>query len=291
MTDQTISLEVLLASVNDLPPLPQAAMKVLHLIEDPDSTMRQMAEVLSLDEALLGRVMRWANSPYYAGLSKVRTTEQAMMRLGLSTLRQLILATSTINLLGRPVHGYAMVRGELWRHSIAVASGSRIVMARQHRRLADQAYVVGLLHDVGKLVFDEFIQQSDFWAQYRPENGDQQAASFDEIEGEILGIDHAELGAEAARMWNLPEELANAIRYHHNPSAAVGDARLLAAAVHIADAAALMAGLGLGVDGLEYRLSGEALDAAGWSREDMENLMTEEYRALSQAEEFIYGEG
>jgi len=290
MTERTVSLEVLLASINDLPPLPQAAMKVLHLIEDPESTMRQLAEVLSLDEALLGRVLTWANSPYYAGLSKVRTTEQAMMRLGLSTLRQLVLASSAASLLGRPLRGYAMVRGELWRHSIAVASGARIVMTHQHRAMGDRAYVAGLLHDVGKLVFDEYVQQTDFWMRREPVDGAPQKPSFDEIEAELLGIDHAELGAEAARCWNLPDDLVDAIRYHHNPPGAAGDAFLLASAVHVADAAALMAGLGLGVDGLEYRLNGAALDAVGWTQEDMEDLMTEEHRALSWAEEFIFRE-
>lgn len=287
MTDRKVYLQQLLDSVQDLPPLPQAAMKILHLIEDPDSTMAQLAQVLRLDEALLGRVLTWANSPFYGGLSKVHTAEQAMMRLGMSTLRQLVLTTSTINLLGRPLRGYAMIRGELWRHSIAVAAGARHVMAQHSRNMQDQAYVAGLLHDVGKLVFDAFVQQTDFW-DLSEQNGDgRDGPSFDEIEADLLGMDHAQLGAEVGRRWNLPDDLVEAIAYHHEPSRASADGKLLAAAVHVADAAALMAGLGLGIDGLDYWLDVAALEAIGWAPVDMETLMTEEYRAVSWAEEFM----
>ncbi len=287
MTDRKVDLQQLLDSVQDLPPLPQAAMKILHLIEDPDSTMTQLAQVLRLDEALLGRVLTWANSPFYGGISKVHTAEQAMMRLGMSTLRQLVLATSTTNLLGRPLRGYAMIRGELWRHSIAVASGARLVMAQNHRDLQDQAYVAGLLHDVGKLVFDTFVQQTDFCDLPEQNNGGQDGPSFDEIESDLLGMDHAQLGAEVGRRWNLPDDLVEAIAYHHDPSRASADGKLVAAAVHVADAAALMAGLGLGIDGLDYRLDVAALEAIGWAPADMETLMTEEYHAVSWAEEFM----
>ncbi len=286
MTEQEIKFQKLLDAVQDLPPLPQAAMKILQLIQDPDSTMAQMAQVLTLDEALMSRVLTWANSPYYAGYSPASTIEQAMMRLGLNTLRQLVLVATTTNFLGRPVSGYAMMRGDLWRHSIAVAAGARTVMARNHPDQRDQAYVAGLLHDVGKLVLDAFVGRPGFWSISEKEGNGQDVAAFNEVEATLLGIDHAHLGAEVARKWNLPDALCDAIAWHHAPSQAT-DGALLAAAVHVADAAALMAGIGLGVDGLEYRLDMPALDSLGWLQEDMENLMNDEYQALNWAEEFL----
>ncbi|NOZ06599.1 MAG: HDOD domain-containing protein [Chloroflexi bacterium] len=286
MTEQEIMLQKLLDAVQDLPPLPQAAMKILQLIQEPDSTMIQLAEVLTLDEALMSRVLTWANSPYYVGYSPVSTIEQAMMRLGLNTLRQLVLAATTTNFLGRPVSGYAMMRGDLWRHSIAVAAGARTVMAREHKDQRDQAYVAGLLHDVGKLVCDAFANQPGFWPPLEQEESGQDVEAFDKTESRLLGIDHAHLGAEVARKWNLPDTLCDAIAWHHDPSRAT-DGALLAAAVHVADAAALMAGIGLGIDGLEYCLDMPALHSMGWLQEDMENLMNEEYQALHWAEEFL----
>jgi len=284
MTERKSNLQELLEAVQDLPPLPQAVMKILQLIQDPDSTMFQLAEVLTLDEALMSRVLTWANSPYYAGYSPISTVEQAMMRLGMNTLRQLVLAASTTDLLGEQVSSYAMVRGDLWRHSIAVAAGARTVMARRHSARRDQAYVAGLLHDVGKLVFDAFIHRPGFWPLVEDEGNGQQVTPFDQTEIELLGIDHAHLGAEVARKWNLPDDLIGAIAWHHDPSQATEGATL-AAAVHVADAAALMAGIGLGVDGLEYRLDMDVLHALGWEQEDMEDLMNEECQAISWAEE------
>jgi len=287
MTEQEIRLRKLLDAVQDLPPLPQAAMKILQLIQDPDSTITQLAEVLTLDEALMSRVLTWANSPYYTGYSPVSTMEQAMMRLGLNTLRQLILAATTTNFLGRPVSGYAMMRGDLWRHSIAVAAGARTVMAREHSDQRDQAYVAGLLHDVGKLVLDAFVGRPGFWPSQEQEGNGRDIKAFDETESKLLGIDHAHLGAEVARKWNLPDALCDAIAWHHDPSQAT-DGALLAAAVHVADAAALMAGIGLGIDGLEYHLDVPALHSMGWLQEDMEDLMDEEYKAINWAEEFLH---
>lgn len=224
--------EKLIRQIGELPPMPDVAQRALHQIQDPDSHVAEIAEILSLDEALTSLILRWANSAYYGLARPVSTVKQAMVYLGYRTVENLILAASMVNLMDQPLKGYGMERGELWKHAIGVAAGARSVTRIFGRRRAEDAYFAGLLCDIGKLALDAYL---------RGQSGSTEAASDRSsilLEQEIIGVDHAELGAAIAEKWNLPIELQEAIGYHHNPSRA-GKGQILAAAVHVSDCAAL----------------------------------------------------
>jgi putative nucleotidyltransferase with HDIG domain len=270
----------LITRIGELPPLPQVAQRALELIRNPDSSMTDLAKILAMDEAMASLVLRWANSAYYGLKYSVSTVHMAVSYLGQRTLHSLILAASVASLLDRPAPGYALERGELWRHSIGVAAGARIIASRFGAQIAEEAYHAGLLCDIGKLGFELLLRNVN------TEDASWKNKSFSELEENAYGISHADMGAEMARRWNLPKPLIDAIAHHHAPMQA-SEGAMLAAAVHVADAAMMMMGVGVGRDGLQYTLDPVACQRMDWSEKRFGELVERVIPFISEADSFI----
>ncbi len=249
----------LLEMAPDAVPLPVTTMKIIKLMGDDSSSMDEVARVLETDQALTVRVLRVANSAYYGLPRQVSSARDAVVLLGQNTLRSLIFTASVSGVLGRKASSYALEEGELWKHSISVAAGSRLVAQICNRSLAEEAYVAGLLHDIGKIVLDQFMKDE---FEETLQLASESPVPFHEAEREVFGVDHAAIGGMLAERWELPQEYVSAIRFHHDPLEAE-DGKVLASIVHVADLIAMELGLGLGADGLQYPMVGEAFELAG----------------------------
>ena len=276
----SVSIDELVNQVGNLPPLPQAAQKALALIRDPNSNMATISNVLEKDQVLTSLILRMANSVYYGLTYPVTTVQQATVVLGQSTIQSIILAASVAPYLERPIPGYGLDRGELWRHSIGIASGARIVAKPFGVETAETAYHAGLLCDIGKLAFEFLLRKENL------KSANWKSLSFEDLENKYFGINHAALGAEIARRWRLADPLIDAINFHHNPSQA-GENSVIASAVHIADAAMMMMGVGIGVDGLQYKLDEFAIKQVNFNINQMDELINRISDYVNEAELFI----
>lgn len=274
------NIDSLIKKVGDLPPLPQAAQKALSLIRNPKTNMSDIADVLIMDQGLASTVLKWVNSSYYGLTQPVSTVQQAIVYLGQETLQSLVLAASISTYLFRPVPGYELDRGDLWKHSIGVATGAQFIAKKFGSTLGEEAYHAGLLCDIGKLAFEVIFREVNV------ANINWQGRSFNDLEFEIFGFDHARMGAEMAKRWKLPESLQQSIEFHHRPSAA-GNSVRIASSVHIADVALTMLGVGIGKDGLRYNVDPVAFEVTGWSTERLPELFNLIMDQLVSAEEFI----
>lgn len=275
-----VSLDDLIKRVGELPPMPQVAQRALDLIRDPKSDMGSVAKILAMDEAMTSLVLRWANSAYYGLKYPVSTVHQAVTYLGYRTLHSLILAASVAAFLERPAPGYALERGDLWRHSIAVAAGARLIASDFGQKIAEEAYHAGLLCDIGKLALEILLRNTN------TNLSDWQGESFNDLETAHFGIDHAALGAELASRWRLPTPLIDAIAHHHHPSQA-NEGAILASAVHLADAAAMSLGIGLGKDGLQYTVDPVAVERMNWNEKKFSDLADRIMPFVEEADEFV----
>jgi putative nucleotidyltransferase with HDIG domain len=265
----SISTEKLIEMAPEAIPLPATTLKIIKLINDPRSTADDVGDVLEMDQALTARVLRVANSAYYGVPRQVASAKDAVVMLGHNTLRSLIFTASVAGVLGRKATGYALGEGELWRHSVNVAGAARLVARVKYPALAEEAYVAGLLLDIGKIVLDQYMQD-----EFETANAlaIEESISFIEAEQRVFGADHAEIGGLLAEKWNLPPDLVDAIRHHHDPSSAEG-APVLAALVHVSDLVATELGIGIGSDGLQYPSVGEAFELAGIDAEEYMTIM------------------
>src|SRR5262245_11129537 len=220
-----------------VPPLPEFVVRLLALLNKPETEPQDLEFYLQNDQVLVAKMLAMVNSPFFGLNRTVRTIKDAVMVLGFRGVRSLVLATSTAKYLQRDFTCYGHDQKGLWVHAVCVASASR-ALARATRFSADaseQLFVAGLLHDIGKLLLVPYV--TDAIRQRSAISG-----STVEIERQLVGLDHTEAGALVSAKWNLSAEVQEVIKAHHDNRAPVG-ARA-AAVVRVADAVAHGRGLG-----------------------------------------------
>jgi HD-like signal output (HDOD) protein len=260
----------ILRTVKSLPPMPQTVLKAREIMGNPNSDFKELSELLETDQAIAAKVLKLSNSSYYGMSGKISSIQHASVVLGHKALGELITMGGTASILGDTLQGYGLEAGDLWRHSLAVAFGARIIAKEKNPSLSNDAFAAGLIHDAGKLILDQHVLERKESFEEFMADGQQ---TFLTAEKQILEFDHSEIASEVCQNWNIPESLTIAIKYHHYPSRSQGNE--LAYIVHMADVVAMMTGLGLGIDGLVYEADEAAMGFLGLQQEDLNNLMAE----------------
>ena len=225
-------MDEILRSVNRLRPLPSNATRLLKALDDPHANANYMAELVSLDQALTAYVLKVANSVAMGYMVSCSSVKDAVVRLGFKQLRSLVMSTMVAGPLSARLNGYRLGGQELWYHSVATACSAHWLAGIFRYPDPEKAYVAGLLHDIGKLVLDQYV-----YADYDQMMNMVKIRQLPmwQVEEQMFGIDHAGVGGLASTHWQFPIELVEAIHYHHNPSLNQPDQRL-AAIVNLANA-------------------------------------------------------
>ncbi|MGQ0722060.1 MAG: HDOD domain-containing protein [Candidatus Eiseniibacteriota bacterium] len=214
-----------LANIENLPSLPTVVLKALQLTNDSTSRAADFEEVIKSDQALAARVLKLANSPFFGLRSKVTSISQAVVVLGIKTLKSVVIAAKTSKLLNRQLTPYGFDQAGMWKHSITCAMVSHLIArkAKFPPDAAEELFVAGLLHDVGKTLLAPHITKFP----------DEFAARLDEAkdivrtESELVGISHDEVGGRMAGKWGLDPRLEFLIRNHHRLDVTGPDGRAL----------------------------------------------------------------
>lgn len=244
--DQPITLDEVLKQVKDLPALPHVILKVVKMAARPEVSAREIGQVIAQDPSFCVRLLKLANSSYYGLPQTVSTITDAVAMLGHDSVRNMALVAATQEVLYSAISGYDLEAGDLWRHSLACAYAAEMLAVHCRYPESEEAFVAGLLHDVGKVIIGMHVDRAIPRIQtYMAKH----SCTFIEAERAVLSFDHAEVGGRIASHWNLPSNLVQAISWHHQP---VRNGKLfpLAGITHIANGLCLMAGIGLGADGL-----------------------------------------
>ena len=267
----------ILRNVMDLPPMPQTVFKARDIMADKKSDFKELADLFETDQAIAAKILKIANSPYYGLSGKVSSIKHASLVLGHEALGELITMGGTAGLLENRLEGYGMDAGALWKHSLAVAFGSRIIANMKEPALENDAFTAGLIHDSGKLILDQYITERWELFEELMDNGQH---TFLDAEKKILKLDHSEVASEVCKAWHIPEPLTVAIKYHHYPSQSYG--AKLAYIVHLADAIAMMTGLGLGIDGTFYQMDDKTLKILDLQEKDVNDIMGKVLEAVQK---------
>lgn len=257
------------AAVAELPAMPASVTEVIAACDDHDMTVGQLSQVVLRDQSLTASILKLANSSFYGHSRRVTTVTEAVVMLGFSAIKSLAISSHTARLLSGGLPGYGLQQGELWRHSISVAFTARRLAVEVKLAPVEEAFVAGLLHDIGKTILSSYMEHAfDEVTRIAQDR----RIPFQDVEAELLGFDHAELGAQIAMAWSFPPELEEAIRFHHSPGGATLKPAL-AHCVHLADAACMMLGVGLGADGLMYGVDPESLKVLDITPDRLMGLM------------------
>jgi len=232
-------LKHIMAQVRSFPGMPATAAKLLPLLKDQDTGAGEIEDILRYDPGLTANILKLTNSAYFGIPSRVSSIRQAVMLLGWKRLIQLVMTMCMSALMNKPIPGYDLPRGELWRHSITVSIAAEILVKFLKIAEAEEVFTAALLHDVGKLILGGYVQE-DLQAIDDMVN---KGISFEVAEYIVLGTDHAQVGGRILKNWAFPVELVNAVHWHHNPESCETQC-VLSDIVHMANSLGLMTGRG-----------------------------------------------
>ena len=205
-TWRNIRFEVL-EKMESLPSLNSVVLEFLELSQREYFTAKDFETVISKDQALAARVLKLANSGMYGRSRSINSIPEAVVLVGLENLKKLVFAVSTEGLTRRSLENYCYHENQgFWKHSLGVAQTGRVLaeVSPACQLRSEEAYLGGLLHDVGQLIIDEFLPPMDGKRVGRQD------------ETSAVGLDHTELGEYILRQWNLPESITACVRYHHD---------------------------------------------------------------------------
>lgn len=206
--------------INSIPTLPAIAMEAIRLMEGEQSNFDSIADLLKNDQVLSGRIIHYANSAFVGARSEIATISRAISQLGFNTVRSIILSASVFDCFSGELAKHKEEFVNFWLHSIGVAATAEILAERLGFPVPEEAYLAGLVHDIGKLIcylhlpdkFDQVCQELDQQGGYRTGG----ALALD-LEQELMGTTHTEVGRQVAKQWLFPEALARVMWLHHQP--------------------------------------------------------------------------
>ena len=219
----------LIRQTSELISLPDIYLRVSNVINDPDSSMIDLTDVVTHDPALTARLLKLANSPFFGFRTKIDTIHRAVNLLGSQQVHDLVLATSVADAFGA-VSTNALSIDEFWIDSIHCGVLSKLLGEACGLVDADRFFVEGLLHDIGHLIMDQAVPEACTIAVQRAA---QEHLPLFQVERDIIGCDYAEVGAALMESWHFPHGLVASVRWQNEPAAAT-DCALDAALIHIA---------------------------------------------------------
>lgn len=271
--------------IESLPPLPTIVQRILAVTESPDSSADDVAKVLSGDPAVAAKVLRVANSPFYGMSRQVTQVSRAVVMLGSVAVRNLVLGICARDALASP-GSHVPEHATLWRHSIAVGSASELIARELGLKPSEEAFVAGLLHDIGQLAMATF--QPETLRTVFQEQG--RGVRFLTLERQHFGIDHTEAGCKILTQWGLPEALCRVVRQHHQQEIRPDDpqARLLAVVI-LADTFAHMLGIGFDLPVGRFRRAVVSAELLGLCESDQFRILERLERRVDEATEMFAG--
>jgi len=277
-------VELILAQLDQLPTLPAVATRILHATASPDTGTAEIVALIESDQALTSKILSLVRRSNLGVGRKVATVNQAVVLLGLNAVRNAVLSIQIYETFAAHASGtgQGLDRTGFWKHSLAVACAAQLIARRLHPPVGpDEAFVCGLLHDLGKIALDACLPKS--YARVVRETEARRACICD-IERAVLGVDHTVAGKRLAKRWNLPEAVVDCIWLHHQPPGGLpsaGTSRRMIEVVHLADE--LVRTLRIGYSG--YNRTGDLpalAAAAGLAPQGLEEVQAEIVPALEE---------
>jgi putative nucleotidyltransferase with HDIG domain len=285
-TKTQFKVQQVLATITELETLPEVTSKALEVLYDSRSSSQELANVISLDQGIATRILAIANSAYFGSSRRFVTIKEAIMRLGYNNVRAVLYASSSS--LNRPISIYGLGRNDLWRHSLACGIAARM-LAREYRLWnPDEAYVAGLLHDIGLPALQKYFDSSSVQEDELSNLIRMGLYTPYAAEHVVLGFDHAYLGGMICRKWQMSEEVANAIGNHH---AAQPDqeSTKLACIIHLADVIAYLPETGACHPNFSMSADPAVVAWLGLKFEDLDGLIPRVRENIQASEGLLHG--
>ncbi|MCH6255249.1 HDOD domain-containing protein [Puniceicoccaceae bacterium K14] len=250
-----MNISELIQNTDSLPPAPEILPKLVEIMRDPDADSNDVVSLISTDPAIIAGVLKLSNSAAYSPAQPVTDLNDAVAMLGIQTVYRIVNMVSGSEFLDGSLSSMAISSGGLWEHSLAVA----LMMDQIAKGLSEVEglpYTLGILHDVGKLLFHLGLGEEYVKVFKRVET---ERISITKAENQTFGFDHALAGSTMLEEWNFSPEIFIPIRYQYTPNEAP-EFKELAGALHIANWGASVLGCNDGRDSWALEMCEGAID-------------------------------
>ena len=279
---------ILVEAIDDLPTIPIVATKILQLLDDPDVSVEEIADLMLTDQVMTARVMKLLNSPVYKPTQEITSLKRALVYLGLRHVRELALTTSVINAFDGT--SGALELNSFWEHSFGVGMVSKIIAQKIGYQDLEKAYIAGIIHDLGEVFLSNFLREPFLEVL---EHIKAHPVKLVDAEEQLLGTTHCEIGLCMARKWNFPDSYCDVIAHHHAPDEATIDP-VLCAIVNLSDLFCTVRGLNYGGrEWISFNLSEEVAwtiikkDSSALANMDVERFCYELDDAVLDVRELV----
>ncbi|HSP87900.1 MAG TPA: HDOD domain-containing protein [Ignavibacteriaceae bacterium] len=269
----------------NLPPIPKIMNEALKLLENKSTSTSELYRIISKDQGIVSKILSISNSPKYGLQRRVTSIDFALSILGFTELKNIISVLSLTEAFKNKTDNY-LDQKEFWLHSLLTGCAAKRLAEDLEFYNSGEAFIGGFLHDMGVSIMDKYFHTNFVQIHELINKG----FSLRDAELEILGMDHQEIGNILSVRWNFPPELCNAILYHHQPSLANQDDKMLAAIIHFADYMTHHLNLGQLRYDENFQLDKECLSILQLKNDEEMNYFIECYKELfnSQIEALRY---
>ena len=246
--------------VSSIATLPEVTARIVATVEDPNSNAAQINKIVSHDPALVTRILKVVNSAFYGLPGQIASVERAIVLLGINAIKNIAVAASLGKLFKGGTLGAGFAPRDLWTHCIAVGVAARDLARQMRVPLADEAFLAGMIHDVGLLVSLQVFP--DRLAEIC-ERAKVEETPFCDIERQVIQMDHQQLGQTLCELWKFPRSCQLVAGYHHRPTQLSDNNRLLVTLVYAADTLCCTAEQGFTLTAFRQQFADGSLAAVG----------------------------
>ncbi len=277
------AIQELVKEIKNLKPVPAVVNQILEVVDKPNSSMEDIANIIQYDPAVTASVLRSCNSVFFGLKTPAESIKDAVSLLGIDQIIEIVLLKSGVKTLSGRQEGYGLQEGAMWKYSVSSALIAKQIAQRLSLENKNTIFTAALLKDIGKTVLDRFVKNSfeKITALVVDEN-----MSFREAEKKIIGVDHTELGGMIAKMWKFSPKMVKIIRHHHLTDASMVKDKEIAV-VYLADCICMMIGIGVGSDGLAYRFNDAAMKELGISPDDISMIIADFAMNMQEVEDLL----
>ncbi len=262
-------LQKAMSRLTEISSLPEITTRIVQVVEDPKSTAQEMHDIVKHDPALASKILKVVNSAFYGLPAQIASLDRAIVMLGLSAVKNIALAASLSRMFRPGAISERFAAKDLWQHCIAVGVCARL-LADASGGQAEEAFVAGLVHDLGLLVEYQLFPDK---LKEVVEVCEQNTQDFCNAERQVIGADHTAFGAALASKWKFPPGLRNSIAYHHNPTVLKPEFKRIVAAVFVADTICCQNQIGFYLTAQTQDVPDSALETIGVSAAKVSELM------------------
>lgn len=282
--DPQVIINDAVASISHIATLPEITLKIIELVENPRSTAQDLHKVISNDPALVARILKVVNSAFYGLPGQIGSINRAIVLLGLNAVKNIVIAASLAKLFRGGKLSANFAAKDLWTHSVAVGVMSKMLVHKINNTLPDEAFLAGLIHDIGILVElqafrDQLVEIADRAAK--------EEVRYIDIETQVLSVDHQQLGAALTGKWKFPRSFQYVTGHHHAPMTLAHDCRWMSCIVHVADHMVCRAGIGYSLTCKCEPLDSSVVAHLGLSLDEVEALAKGLPEAIKEVETML----